>query len=250
MKPSCYFRLNALRQGDSSHEVWALQLCLSGIGYDAGNPDGKFGPTTKEAVLRFQAREKLDVDGLAGQITQRRIFIRTAHPLQKELGIPVGLARGVAEGESGFYCGMVDCSTPGGKDCGWMGRRVYEGQYGDVRAWYNAYHGPTAVHDALTAIREGHDEFYGQPGARTHESAWKIAVGGRNWPAAAYRYAAGTISSWQYRERLSDGRIVYRYMDEPAEWVKAIGVPGVETGYEWFEHYVRTKVHYVKTWTT
>lgn len=246
MQPTCYFRYSALRYGDTGHEVWALQLCLNGVGY-ASPVTGSFGDDTKIAVLRFQRAEKLVVDALAGQATQRRLFIRTAHPLQEEIGTPTGLARGVAEGESGFYCGMVDCQSAGGKDCGWMGTRVFESQYGDPNAWYRAYHGPTAVRKALEAIKDGHDEFYGEAGALTHQKAWKLAVGSRNWPSAALHYAAGE-TDWQYRERLPDGKVVYRWMSEPAYWITRFGIPNVRTGHEWFAHYVRTKVGYVKDW--
>lgn len=47
-------------------DVLELQLRLSGLGFDAGKPDGIFGPDTERAVVDFQQNRQLAEDGVAG----------------------------------------------------------------------------------------------------------------------------------------------------------------------------------------
>jgi g-D-glutamyl-meso-diaminopimelate peptidase len=58
-----------LRRGDSGEDVKSLQKRLLGKGINPGPVDGVFGPKTEEAVKRFQEREGLDTDGIAGPMT-------------------------------------------------------------------------------------------------------------------------------------------------------------------------------------
>ena len=56
-----------LRVGSQGNEVTELQLYLTRAGYDIGIADGKFGPITEAAVLKFQAdKGLLKVDGIVG----------------------------------------------------------------------------------------------------------------------------------------------------------------------------------------
>ena len=52
-----------LKKGDKGPEVVRLQKILNVI------PDGKFGPQTEKAVMRFQLEKKLKVDGIVGTQT-------------------------------------------------------------------------------------------------------------------------------------------------------------------------------------
>ena len=52
-----------LKKGDKGPEVARLQKILNVI------PDGKFGPQTEKAVMRFQLEKKLKVDGIVGTQT-------------------------------------------------------------------------------------------------------------------------------------------------------------------------------------
>ena len=52
-----------------STDVEHLQRCLTQAGYYHGAIDGNFGAGTEGAVKAFQARLKLDVDGIAGERT-------------------------------------------------------------------------------------------------------------------------------------------------------------------------------------
>jgi N-acetylmuramoyl-L-alanine amidase len=61
--------MEVLRNGSSGDGVEALQQKLLGQGINPGPIDGVFGPKTEDAVKRFQEREGLDADGIAGSKT-------------------------------------------------------------------------------------------------------------------------------------------------------------------------------------
>ena len=58
-----------LRIGLTGEDVKHLQQGLAALGFDPGNPDGNFGPTTESAVQDFQKSKGLDDDGVAGKDT-------------------------------------------------------------------------------------------------------------------------------------------------------------------------------------
>ena len=63
-----------LRQGDSGDVVRWLQWYLYKTGYlKESDIDGSFGPTTDNAVRKFQTDKKLDVDGLVGSGTREAL---------------------------------------------------------------------------------------------------------------------------------------------------------------------------------
>ncbi len=58
-----------LRNGSTGAEVEELQRLLRAKGVNPGEIDGIFGSQTESAVRRFQEREGLQVDGIAGPNT-------------------------------------------------------------------------------------------------------------------------------------------------------------------------------------
>jgi len=58
-----------LRYGSVGPYVELLQLGLQRSGYLSSPPDGKFGPATQSAVIRFQRQNGLSPDGIAGPLT-------------------------------------------------------------------------------------------------------------------------------------------------------------------------------------
>ena len=66
-----YSRL--LKYGSRGTDVKALQAALNKLGFSCGTPDGVFGYKTKTAVMAFQRRYGLSVDGLAGRATINKI---------------------------------------------------------------------------------------------------------------------------------------------------------------------------------
>ncbi len=61
--------METLRYGSTGTEVMLLQLALGRSGSPAGNIDGVFGTRTLNALRRFQSRNGLTPDGIAGPAT-------------------------------------------------------------------------------------------------------------------------------------------------------------------------------------
>jgi hypothetical protein len=58
-----------LKPGDTGSQVKTLQQALAALGYSAGKPDGDYGPSTQNAVERFQVAKGLNEDGVVGPAT-------------------------------------------------------------------------------------------------------------------------------------------------------------------------------------
>ena len=67
-------RYETLRKGDQGPEVVTLQQALRELGYLTSAADGNFGSGTMDAVKRFQSDNGLDADGIAGRLTQEKLF--------------------------------------------------------------------------------------------------------------------------------------------------------------------------------
>ena len=63
-----------LRKGDQGPEVVTLQQALRELGYLTSAADGNFGSGTMNAVKNFQTDNGLDADGIAGRMTQEKLF--------------------------------------------------------------------------------------------------------------------------------------------------------------------------------
>lgn len=59
-----------VKNGSKGNEIIELQKLLTSLGYDLGIADGKFGPKTKGAVIKFQIANKLVGDGVVGAKTR------------------------------------------------------------------------------------------------------------------------------------------------------------------------------------
>ena len=78
---------STLFNGCRSDEVKELQQALIKLGFLKGNADGIFGNNTENAVRRFQKKNKLTVDGLAGAKTRELIMSKAQD--KKETSDPV-----------------------------------------------------------------------------------------------------------------------------------------------------------------
>ncbi len=76
--PSSYIKL---KRGDEGDLVRAMQNALVKLGY-LSKADGVYGDGTRSAVKRFQQAQGLEVDGIAGQDTQARLFAAAAGAAQ------------------------------------------------------------------------------------------------------------------------------------------------------------------------
>ncbi len=63
-----------LQRDSKGDQVKKLQQRLKELGYYSGNVDGSFGEGTMAAVMAFQLRNNLTVDGKAGPATQRVLY--------------------------------------------------------------------------------------------------------------------------------------------------------------------------------
>lgn len=69
--------LNELKKNSQGDQVKTLQRILSTYGYSLGNKnpfDGKFGSMTDAAVRKFQADNKLAIDGIVGAKTWKKLL--------------------------------------------------------------------------------------------------------------------------------------------------------------------------------
>lgn len=64
----------ALKLGMESDEVYTIQSRLLEYGYLSESADGKYGPNTQEAVIRFQLDYGLEPDGIVGEATKQLLL--------------------------------------------------------------------------------------------------------------------------------------------------------------------------------
>ncbi len=69
-----------LWKGDTGEQVKRLQIRLSDLGYFNDQINGVYGSRTKDAVRLFQQINGLDADGVAGVLTQERLYSPWAIP--------------------------------------------------------------------------------------------------------------------------------------------------------------------------
>lgn len=68
---------DTLRPGDKGNQVLLMQQALNSLGY-AVKEDSSYGLLTRRAVLTFQRRNSLKVDGIAGNQTLTRLYSGSA----------------------------------------------------------------------------------------------------------------------------------------------------------------------------
>lgn len=66
--------LRQLKVGCSGSDVKTLQQLLFSKGYAVGGDDGEFGPKTERGVKDYQKNNKLDVDGIVGPQTFKKLW--------------------------------------------------------------------------------------------------------------------------------------------------------------------------------
>ena len=72
-----------LERGSSGSRVKTLQYALYELKYYDGNITGQFDEATENAVMLFQDCNGLEIDGVAGQMTQQLLYSSNAVPCNK-----------------------------------------------------------------------------------------------------------------------------------------------------------------------
>ena len=72
------YKSTTLQNGDKGEEVTRLQQALIDLGYLSGTADGVFGNKTENALRKFQRKNGLEVDGLAGEQTRSVLYAKQA----------------------------------------------------------------------------------------------------------------------------------------------------------------------------
>lgn len=80
--------------GSTGNNVLTLQSELVHLGYSVGQLDGIFGPKTLAAVETFQRNDQLQVDGIAGQLTQEALEnLQTTSSISNKISSIVSVAK-------------------------------------------------------------------------------------------------------------------------------------------------------------
>jgi hypothetical protein len=67
--PAVQAPAQTLKPGDTGSQVKVLQKALASLHFSPGTPDGDYGPSTQNAVERFQIAKGLAEDGVVGPAT-------------------------------------------------------------------------------------------------------------------------------------------------------------------------------------
>lgn len=233
------------KEGMKGWDVAVLQANLPSLVVD-----GRFGPNTTFKVKEYQRAHNLEVDGIAGIRTQQSIALVNSNGAQNKYRTPGGLLRGLMEGESGFQLAATTHLYPNGsRDVGVYQENLSSAELSAESTARDSFVVAHAAERSAHDLRQTKDIFSKLPGGYSDEKAWRYAVLNHNWPAAAAKFAAGTIDSWVYMAKDLNGITREYQMSDQADWIKAIGVNGVSTGYQWADFYVDSKVVYVRSWT-
>jgi Putative peptidoglycan binding domain len=180
----------SLRKGDEGWPVYGLQSGLDALNYNL-TYDGDFGVRTDQAVREFQIKQKLGVDGIAGQATQLRIIsLIDAKTHDKFDSLPAGLLRGFSEAEGGNNLGAVNWNIKGGVDCGVVQVRCYGPPF-KSNEMYVAYDPSMAMERIGHNFMGRLNDFRQMPYAKTHsvQFAQRCAALSWNWPWGAEELA-------------------------------------------------------------
>lgn len=237
-------------KGMSGWDVYAVQRALNS--HQKTFPiveDGVFGPQTHECVLREQRNHGLLVDGVLGPASQAAICATEAKLAEVKHGIPVGLLRGLALGESGLiFAAVSGPNWNGSYDAGAIQENILVSELGSKAAWDRAFDLRWGFNDTGAKLRRQYDAYYGRPGCKTAKATWLTALTYHNWPAAAEKMAEGTFDTWRYVAVDANGNKRTYGVDDYTYWVVQASAGRLTTGRQWRDAYIQSKILFVKSW--
>lgn len=180
-----------LKDGLSGWDVYALQTALREVGHHI-LADGHFGAKTGDAVELWQEGKQLDVDRIAGNVTQRSLVLAVGEGIRRQYRLPIKQIMGSCEKETGFIVGeYTEQYTNGSRDMGVI-------QLNDLAKQVEpeqAFSVPFALDFFARTLRTNHDRYLVAPlrpntKRVSNALAWQYAAGSWNRPAHT-AYLAG-----------------------------------------------------------
>ena len=193
---------SSLRLGSGGPPVQCLQTTLNAQGYNSGPVDGRFGPMTYRAVVRYQQAKRLFVDGVVGRQTGTSLGIwgtvasgaatggsTTASQCTPPSGVPAGARQVVVVNSSGSRADVDLLVFTGGRwTCSRMDMPGRVGRNG-VRALANRRSGdgttPGGIFAlaSMTAPNGQQFQFFGNGVNPGVQGAWHQVQAGDCWGA-------------------------------------------------------------------
>lgn len=241
LQPTKDFRY-AFRRGMEGTDVAALQINLQDRGVLV---DGVFGQQTEDVVREFQDRNGLEVDGVAGLLTQRALVRSKCGPLQKKYSLPGGILVSIVNNESGFAVAAVSLHFDRkGFDLGAFQKSTSNtAPQSEIE---QAYRIDVQAEGAANRLRQVHDRFTDPwpveswylreiAGGNRGHMAWQLAVLSHNWPAAAENIAkTGHIFSDPDTD------------DMLQDWIVEASGGRLSTSREWVVSYIERATVYLR----
>ncbi len=127
--PAYALKASTLRRGSKGENVRLLQQALINLGFLSGKADGKFGPITEEAVIRFQKANSLTADGLAGTKTLSLLLGgQSTRVVQPAVTVPASQVSAPAQASASSSASQVSAPAASSSSAGLFG-----GDYSTIR---------------------------------------------------------------------------------------------------------------------
>ncbi|OTG65929.1 N-acetylmuramidase domain-containing protein [Acinetobacter silvestris] len=215
--------MNILKEGSKGSAVIELQKLLTKHGITGRNKkpisiDGDFGENTEYAVIQFQKKQNLKVDGLVGDATLKALRGENTNKLLKEsdlvagakrIGVPVTVIKAIAEVET-MGTGFLDIGKP---KILFERHRMYfylVQKFGKVKANQLMANHPNIVNTKTGGYHGGSAEYTRLSQAKQldiecalQSASWgRFQLMGENWKALGYPSVQEFVAQHEQNESL------------------------------------------------
>lgn len=150
---------STLYNGCKGEEVKKLQQALIDLGYLGGYADGVFGRNTENAVRKFQSKNHLNSDGLAGKKTQEILFAKASSSASSSSSSSPS-SQSASTSSSSSSSSSSSASSAG---------KLFGGDYTTIRIGANGKR-VRSLQQALSAVGAYSGSVDGKFGAKTQEA--------------------------------------------------------------------------------